>query len=80
MIHIMHSLNSLCKSSDIEYQRIADAIAQLAEDTGNPPLILSLCEWGEESVNLISVHDPCPNLRDRNNPGCGPGDMVKAGV
>ncbi|RPD59108.1 glycoside hydrolase family 27 protein [Lentinus tigrinus ALCF2SS1-6] len=31
-----------------KYQRIADAIAQLAKDTGKPPLILSLCEWGEE--------------------------------
>ncbi|RDX52658.1 glycoside hydrolase family 27 protein [Lentinus brumalis] len=31
-----------------KYQRIAGAIAQLAKDTGNPPLILSLCEWGEE--------------------------------
>ncbi|PIL29395.1 hypothetical protein GSI_09447 [Ganoderma sinense ZZ0214-1] len=31
-----------------KYQRIADAIAQLAEDTRKPPLILSLCEWGEE--------------------------------
>ncbi|TBU21931.1 glycoside hydrolase [Dichomitus squalens] len=31
-----------------KYQRIADAIAQLASDTGKSPLILSLCEWGEE--------------------------------
>ncbi|KAI0716313.1 glycoside hydrolase family 27 protein [Earliella scabrosa] len=31
-----------------KYRRIADAIAQLSQDTGKPPLILSLCEWGEE--------------------------------
>ena len=34
-------------SADLEYRRIADAIAQLSQDTGKPPLILSLCEWGE---------------------------------
>ncbi|KAI0760035.1 glycoside hydrolase family 27 protein [Fomes fomentarius] len=31
-----------------KYQRMADAIAQLSDDSGKPPLILSLCEWGEE--------------------------------
>ncbi|KAH9917693.1 glycoside hydrolase family 27 protein [Epithele typhae] len=31
-----------------KYERIATAIAQLAQDTGKPPLILSLCEWGNE--------------------------------
>ena len=41
----------------VEYQRIANAIAQLAEDTRRPPLILSLCEWGQvSSVLLLLLH------------------------
>ena len=28
------------------YQRMADAIAQVAETTGNPPFEYALCEWG----------------------------------
>ncbi|KAI0676620.1 glycoside hydrolase family 27 protein [Trametes maxima] len=31
-----------------EYKRMADAIAQLSQESGKPPLIFSLCEWGEE--------------------------------
>ncbi|KAI9066864.1 glycoside hydrolase family 27 protein [Trametes sanguinea] len=31
-----------------KYQRMANAIADLAKSSGKPPLIFSLCEWGEE--------------------------------
>ncbi|EIW55385.1 glycoside hydrolase family 27 protein [Trametes versicolor FP-101664 SS1] len=31
-----------------KYKRMADAIADLAKSSGKPPLIFSLCEWGEE--------------------------------
>ncbi|KAI0642496.1 glycoside hydrolase family 27 protein [Trametes meyenii] len=31
-----------------KYKRMADAIAQLSKASGKPPLIFSLCEWGEE--------------------------------
>ncbi|KAI0367725.1 glycoside hydrolase family 27 protein [Pilatotrama ljubarskyi] len=31
-----------------KYKRMADAIANLAKTSGKPPLIFSLCEWGEE--------------------------------
>ncbi|OJT03178.1 hypothetical protein TRAPUB_6226 [Trametes pubescens] len=31
-----------------KYKRMADAIAALAKSSGKPPLVFSLCEWGEE--------------------------------
>ncbi|KAI0934485.1 hypothetical protein AcW1_005995 [Taiwanofungus camphoratus] len=31
-----------------KYKRMADAIAELAKSSGKPPLLFSLCEWGEE--------------------------------
>ena len=62
-----------------EYQRIADAIAQLAEDTRKPPLILSLCEWGVVSRVLVLALSQCSLDTTRNNPGYGQGDSVKAG-
>ncbi|KAI0822885.1 glycoside hydrolase family 27 protein [Trametes gibbosa] len=31
-----------------KYKRMADAIAELSKTSGKPPLIFSLCEWGEE--------------------------------
>ncbi|KAH9848316.1 glycoside hydrolase family 27 protein [Lenzites betulinus] len=31
-----------------KYQRMANAIADLSKSSGKPPLIFSLCEWGEE--------------------------------
>ncbi|KIN99326.1 glycoside hydrolase family 27 protein [Pisolithus tinctorius Marx 270] len=34
------------------YARMANAISDLSQSTGNPPLILSLCEWGREQVWL----------------------------
>ncbi|KAI5997493.1 glycoside hydrolase family 27 protein [Pisolithus albus] len=34
------------------YARMANAIADLSQSTGKPPLILSLCEWGREQVWL----------------------------
>ncbi|EPT02374.1 hypothetical protein FOMPIDRAFT_88957 [Fomitopsis schrenkii] len=33
-----------------KYQRMSDAIAQLASSSGKPPLIFSLCEWGWNQV------------------------------
>ncbi|KAI0725088.1 glycoside hydrolase superfamily [Fomitopsis betulina] len=33
-----------------KYQRMSDAIAQLASSSGKPPLIFSLCEWGQSQV------------------------------
>ena len=30
----------------IEYQRMADALAELSSTTGKPPFVFSLCEWG----------------------------------
>ncbi|KAI3603505.1 glycoside hydrolase family 27 protein [Moniliophthora roreri] len=33
-----------------KYQRMADAIANLAKETGNPPILFSLCEWGWSQV------------------------------
>lgn len=35
-----------------EYQRMSDAIAQLASSSGKPPLIFSLCEWGQVRLPL----------------------------
>ncbi|KAK7040879.1 hypothetical protein VNI00_009475 [Paramarasmius palmivorus] len=32
------------------YRRMADAIAKLAEETGNPPILYSLCNWGWSQV------------------------------
>lgn len=29
-----------------EYKRMSDAIAELSETSGKPPILLSLCEWG----------------------------------
>ncbi|KAI6137301.1 glycoside hydrolase superfamily [Pisolithus sp. B1] len=34
------------------YARMANAISDLSQSTGKPPLILSLCEWGREQVWL----------------------------
>ncbi|OBZ67424.1 putative alpha-galactosidase B [Grifola frondosa] len=31
-----------------KYQRMADAIKDLAQSSGKPPLMFSLCEWGQE--------------------------------
>ncbi|KAJ3570855.1 hypothetical protein NP233_g4130 [Leucocoprinus birnbaumii] len=31
-----------------KYQRMADAIARLANSTGKPPMFFSLCQWGRE--------------------------------
>ncbi|KAJ3537083.1 hypothetical protein NM688_g6738 [Phlebia brevispora] len=33
-----------------KYQRMANAIADLAKSSGNPPIIFSLCEWGWSQV------------------------------
>ncbi|KAL5523373.1 hypothetical protein ACEPAF_1640 [Sanghuangporus sanghuang] len=33
-----------------KYQRMADAIADLAKSSGKPPIIFSLCEWGWSQV------------------------------
>ncbi|KAI0750591.1 glycoside hydrolase [Irpex lacteus] len=35
-----------------KYQRMADAITKLAEKTGKPPVVFSLCEWGWNQVWL----------------------------
>ena len=65
----------------LEYQRIADAIAQLAKDSGKPPLILSLCEWGEVGASVVfqclnSSNLPCAY---RSNRGFGLAVMDRAG-
>lgn len=43
-----------------EYQRMSDAIASVAQSTGKPPLIFSLCEWGwvssSWSTSCTEVH------------------------
>lgn len=31
-----------------KFQRMADAIANISAETGNPPMIYSLCQWGRE--------------------------------
>lgn len=31
-----------------KYKRMTDAIEELAKTSGKPPLVFSLCEWGEE--------------------------------
>ncbi|KAG6902157.1 hypothetical protein C0995_003631 [Termitomyces sp. Mi166 len=45
------------RNVSVEYQRMANAIANLAETTQKPPILFSLCEWGRSY--------------DRNNRGCG---------
>ncbi|KAF8330632.1 glycoside hydrolase [Amanita rubescens] len=35
-----------------KYQRMADALAELSNTTGKPPLVFSLCEWGLNQVWL----------------------------
>ncbi|THU84330.1 glycoside hydrolase [Dendrothele bispora CBS 962.96] len=35
-----------------KYQRMTDAIAQLAKSSGQPPILFSLCEWGISQVWL----------------------------
>lgn len=62
-----------------EYQRIADAIAQLAEDTRKPPLILSLCEWGEVSRIFVLVLSNYSFHTIRSNPGYGHDGLARAG-
>lgn len=42
-----------------EYARMAGAIADLANSTGTPPIIFSLCEWGWASVSYISYRTHC---------------------
>jgi len=35
-----------------KYKRMADAIAKVAQDSGKPPMVHSLCEWGTQQVWL----------------------------
>lgn len=37
-----------------EYKRMADAIAELAKSSGKPPLLFSLCEWGEVCCIILN--------------------------
>ena len=38
-----------------EFQRIADAIATVASETGKPPMRLALCQWGRVSGRTCCV-------------------------
>ena len=66
----------------LEFQRIADAIATVAAETGKPPMRLALCQWGRVSrcasvvlVEYLTIRF----LSIRINLGCGLGTLVKAG-
>ena len=59
---------------------MAGAIAQLSKDTGKPPLVFSLCEWGEVRTEESPLSRRQIDLYVRNNPGSGRDASDKAGV
>ena len=38
-----------------EYERMADAIQKVAKETGAPPLLFSLCQWGRVRARVSPV-------------------------
>jgi hypothetical protein len=48
-------LHTLCQAQSLsysEYTRMSNAIAKLSKESGKPPILFSLCEWGRVSIVL----------------------------
>lgn len=49
---------TITSDTSLEYDRMAQAIKDLAEETGKPPVIFSLCQWGKVCTNspIVVAH------------------------
>ncbi|KAL0571651.1 hypothetical protein V5O48_010309 [Marasmius crinis-equi] len=50
-----------------KYQRMADAITKLAQETGKPPILYSLCEWGWTTGDIAPEWDSLANIINFNS-------------
>ena len=61
------------------YERMANAINDLAKFSGRPPLFLSMCQWGRVWLSTAQVGCSCSTCSIRNKGGFGQGSMAKVG-
>lgn len=62
------------------YEPMANAIKDLAETSGKPPIFLSLCQWGRVCcTSYVQAGVLVFTCSISNKAGCGQGSMVKVG-
>jgi len=76
---VLHTLwRAQLSLSYSEYTRMSNAIAKLSKESGKPPILFSLCEWGRVSIVYVFSMSPL-DMTKRKNLGFGPDVLDKAG-